>query len=137
MSYKIIKIKNKLTGKVWGDDAGIFLPEDRIPELELENTNKFWGWQPPEYITDGNGNLVLDETGIPTIAKQAYCLNEIEITDYIPSYSELRLEEYNKEGITPSAIAIALIERLEGNTTDYDTIRAKRAEIKAKYPKPS
>jgi len=49
-----------------------------------------------------------------------------------PSYAEARSREYPRI----DALVVALWERIvEGRTATSDSIQAKRAEIKAKYPK--
>lgn len=58
------------------------------------------------------------------------------IDDPIKTYSELRIEAYNKEGCSQIDIMQALIQKMfDNDNSEFDKIQSKRLEIKTRFPK--
>lgn len=89
---------------------------------------------PTNAKTYGNGVIIESETK-PTVEQAEAALLAKE-SGADKTYVELRQEAYRQAGITPAALAIALTEKLgENRPAAFEALQAKRAEIKALYPK--
>jgi pyrroloquinoline quinone (PQQ) biosynthesis protein C len=87
------------------------------------------------YIDSGRASITANET--VTDAMQARVQAWHDCGEIRAEYVDLRAAAYLTEGVTPEALAIAIAEKDgEGRPEAFNALAAKRAAIKARYPKP-
>ena len=90
---------------------------------------------------DGNGPYIKkwDEALGPKPDQATLTQWELEVKDKydLEQVRQQRKEEYNNQGVTIEALTVALWEKLaNNNSTEFDSLQAKREAIKQQFPKP-
>jgi len=102
---------------------------NRFEAIFLAGNNQSFGHNPETGVIEWPASNVGD---VPTEDEIQVKLAELQATYDIQAYSRNRKVEYP----TIKEVTVALAEKTEGDSTMWDEITAKRAAIKAKYPKP-